>query len=64
MLHLRPMTQDELDARLPALARDYAEDEVRSGRDRPETVAANFAALYESIGYTTKSVQMAKDLRR
>ncbi|WP_432987194.1 GNAT family N-acetyltransferase [Dactylosporangium sp. CA-233914] len=45
MLRLRPMTQDELDARLPVLQRDYAQDEVRAGRDRPETVHANVAAL-------------------
>nr|BFE62537.1 hypothetical protein GCM10020063_070630 [Dactylosporangium thailandense] len=44
MLRLRPMTQEELDARLPVLHRDYADDELRSGRDRPETVHANVAA--------------------
>ncbi|WP_426510824.1 GNAT family N-acetyltransferase [Dactylosporangium sp. McL0621] len=49
MLRLRPMTQDELDARLPVLQREYEEDELRSGRDTPETVHANVAALLERL---------------
>jgi ribosomal protein S18 acetylase RimI-like enzyme len=43
------MTQNELDARLTVLRREYAEDELRSGRDRPETVHANVAALLERL---------------
>ncbi|MFI5907461.1 GNAT family N-acetyltransferase [Dactylosporangium sp. NPDC051541] len=49
MLVLRAMTQDELDARLPALHEEYADDEVRAGRDRPETVRANVAALFRQL---------------
>jgi ribosomal protein S18 acetylase RimI-like enzyme len=49
MLHLRPMTQAELDALLPALQREYAEDELRAGRDTPETVHANVAKLLERL---------------
>jgi ribosomal protein S18 acetylase RimI-like enzyme len=49
MLRLRPMTQEELDARLPVLKREYAQDEVRAGRDTPETVHANVAALLDRL---------------
>ncbi|WP_433216930.1 GNAT family N-acetyltransferase [Dactylosporangium sp. CS-047395] len=49
MLRLRAMTQDEFDARLPALHRDYAEDEVRAGRARPESVRLQVAALFARL---------------
>lgn len=49
MLRLRPMTREELAARLPVLRRDYARDELRAGRDQPATVHANVAALLERL---------------
>ncbi|MFG2037029.1 GNAT family N-acetyltransferase [Dactylosporangium sp. NPDC048998] len=45
MLTLRPMTQAELDALLPVRNREYAEEEVRAGRDHPDTVHANVEAM-------------------
>ncbi|GAA3457213.1 GNAT family N-acetyltransferase [Dactylosporangium matsuzakiense] len=49
MLVLRAMTQDELEARLPVLHEEYADDELRAGRDRPETVRSNVAALFRQL---------------
>jgi ribosomal protein S18 acetylase RimI-like enzyme len=49
MLRLRAMTQEEFDARLPVLYRDYAEDELRAGRARPENVRLQVAALFARL---------------
>lgn len=56
MFELRPMTQAEYDARIPALRREYAADEVRAGRSTPETAHERVAELFAQLlpeGLTT-----------
>ncbi|GAA2381947.1 GNAT family N-acetyltransferase [Dactylosporangium salmoneum] len=49
MLTLRPMTQAELDAMMPALKREYAEDELRAGRGTAESVHAKVEELFATL---------------
>jgi ribosomal protein S18 acetylase RimI-like enzyme len=48
-MQLRPMSQAELDALLPALKREYAQDELRAGRGTPEAVHAQVEDLFARL---------------
>jgi ribosomal protein S18 acetylase RimI-like enzyme len=48
-MQLHPMTQADLDVRLPVLKREYAEDELKSSRRTPEAVHAGVEELFARL---------------
>ena len=49
MFELRPMTESEYETRIPALMREYAEDEIKAGRSTPETAAERVERMFAGL---------------